>query len=381
MRKIWGIAAVMLALAAPVSAGEVEGFAAGPSIAPEQGFIELAIADDGAGRVAFAVADAGDHAEVRVVEVATGTELRRFDVSPLTTQPTRLAFVGDAVFVVGPPPEGEGVVGALFDAAGQRGKKTFGPADVVAIHGYKGKPAVVVKTVTPAKKGGELHTVERFDPVKGRRIGKPRRWTFVGGREARLGFVVNHWTRDGFVAVGTQEGTYSKKEDMRMPDAEGRLDLLDAKKAETAPITDLIGHGLRFQLLAREGGPTTFARIADDLTGVELWRDDRKTVLELDQKFVLYDPQSLAHAVGADGTVWLGLAIDPWNRPAVDRKKADKEYFDVFRVAGTKATRVGRVLAPKKRFAIGAAAGHVWLLERNVGFSRGGKRLSFYKLP
>ena len=37
------------------------------------------------------------------------------------------------------------------------------------------------------------------------------------------------------------------------------------------------------------------------------------------------------------------------------------------------------MLAPKAQFAIGATAGKVWLIERNVGFDRGGKSLTIYE--
>jgi hypothetical protein len=366
----------------------LEGMTEVARLAPDAGLIDVAIGDDGAGLLAYVVADAAAKAEVRVVEVATGKEVRRFDVSALTSQPERLWFVGEGVFVTGKPVGADGevvtdgtVVGAYFDAAGVRAKKTFGPAPIMLVRDPdKAKPLVIVKKVLPGKRGAEVHQVERFDLRKGKRLGV-KKLTLIDGRDDKLAFTVHHWTGDGLVAVGTKDGEWTRKTDTRAPDAEGRYDLVDGKKVVTTPIADPMAHARRYEVLAKEAGPSVFARVATDLTGLEVWRDEHPAAIALDQPFDLYDPKSLTWAIGDDGVLWLGLAIDPWNKRAVDRKKQDPEYFDVFRVDGAKAMRVARVLAPKKRFAIGATAGHLWMLERNVGFSRGGKLLTIYKLP
>jgi len=362
-------------------------------LVPEAGLIDVAIAGDGAGLLAYVVADAASKAEVRVVDVATGAEVRRFDISAFTSQPQRLWIIGRGVkagvFVVGRPVGADGeattdgrVVGALFDATGKRAKKTFGPAPIVIVRNPdKPRPTVIVKQVVPGKGGAEVHQVERFDLARGKRLGV-KKLTLVGGRDDKLGFTVNHWTADGTVAVGIEDGELVKKNGSRQPDAEGRYDLVDGTKVVTTPIADPMAHARRFALLAREGSAPRFARVSDDLTAVEAWRDDVPTPLTLDQPFALYDPRSLTWAVADDGTLWLGLAVDPWNRPAVDRKKADPEYFDLFRASpDATATRVARILAPRKRFTLGATANRLWLLERNLGFSRGGKALAVYTLP
>ena len=399
MRTPGILVAVTLATTSLAHAGKqpaLEGVTEVAKLAPDDGLIESAIAADGAGHLAYVVADAATKAEVRIVEVATGAEARRFDIAAFTTQPTRLWFVGTgaqaSIFVVGKPLDASGevitdggVVGALFDATGKRAKKTFGPADaLVPVTDRKGKPQVAVRKVLPGPKklpGSEIVQVERLDLKSGKRIGKAKKLTLVDGRDDKLGFTVNHWTRDGLVAVGIKDGTYDKKQDVRSPNREGRFDLLDGKRVEVTPIADPMAHARRFQLLAKEGGEPAFVRVADDLTGLELWIDDLGQPITLGgSSFDLYDPKSLVWGVGDDGTVWVGLAVDPWNRPAVERKKQDPAYFDVFSVDRSgQAKRVGRVLAPKKRFSIGATAGHVWLLEKNLGFSRGGKALRIYK--
>jgi hypothetical protein len=352
-------------------------------IEPASGLIDVAIAADGAGLLAYVAADAASHAEVHVFDIATGTDVRVVDVSAFTTAPSRLWFTGkgkDApILVVGPPASAiDGTQSTvqkawLLDPKAKKGPRAFGPGEAIVLAERKGKRFVAVRTSKVGKKG-TVYTFTRFDLKKGKKIGKPKTLTLDGG------FTFHHWTADGMIAVGTKEGDFDKKEDVRLPDSEAWFDGLDpaAKKPTVSAIKDPMAHARRWQTLATEGGRSLFARVADDLDGVELWRDDQPAKLALDQPWQQYEPKSLSFGVGDDGTVWIGLAVDPWNREAVGRKKADADYFDVFRVDGANAIRVGRVLAPKGRFAIGATAGQVWLLERNVGFDRGGKTLTFY---
>ena len=183
------------------------------------------------------------------------------------------------------------------------------------------------------------------------------------------------------IAVGTKDGDLDKKEDVRMPDSEAWFSGLHpaAKKPALIAIEDPMQHARRWQTLATEGGRSLFARVADD---------SRR------RRAVARRPAGEARARPAVAAVRAeepdlrgrrrrhgvesGSRSIRGTRRRSTRKKADADYFDVFRVDGTTATRVGRVLAPKARFAIGATAGQVWLLERNVGFDRGGKTLTFY---
>ncbi len=348
-------------------------------VTPYDGFIELMTVSDGAGLLAYVQADAATRAAVHVIDVSTGAEVRTFDIAGLTTTPHRLWFVGKgakaSIFVVGAALAGEGIVGGLYDATGKIAKKTYGPAPVVTLIERKGKPLVAVRTVSTGKKGGEVYSLELFDPKKGKRIGKARKLTLTNGRDDKLGFTLNHWADDGLTAVGIKDGAWSKKSNARTPDAEGRYDLTTGKMQKVA-VADLIDHKRRFDQLARSGGAAVFARVSEDVTGIELWRDEKPVVLELSEPFNLYNPDSLTWAIGDAGSAWIGLTVDPWNRPAVDRKRADSEYFDIFKVdAAGKAARVGRVLASKKRLAIGAAGGKLFVLDRNIGFDRGAKAL------
>lgn len=349
------------------------------TISPDEGLIDLVTADDGAGLLAYVVADAATQAEVHVVEVATGAEVRTFDVSALSPTPQRMWFLGKgkaaSIFVTALDADGK-AIGAVYDGKGKK-LRGFGPADTLTvITSAKGKPQIAVRKVVPSKTG-ETHQVELFEPTKkGKKIGKAKKLALTAGKNEKLGFVLNHWARDYTVAVGIKEGEWDKKIDARGSDRVARYDLVTGKMTTTA-MGDLRDHRQRYEKLAGTVQGTT-AEIASDLTGVELWKDDQPTTIALDA-FPLYDTKSFAYAFDDDGALWVGLRVHPWNAAALKRKKADLEYFDLFHVdASGAATRKGRVLAPKGQFAIGATAGKVWLIERNVGFDRGGKKLTIY---
>jgi hypothetical protein len=353
----------------------------------EGGFIELATAHDGGTLVAYVIADAASKAELHVRDVSTGDEVRMIDLSPYTLAPRRLWFIGkgkDApLLVIGPPDsESTDLRAWLFDPKSKKPPKVFGPGEAIVLAKRKGKSFVAVRTSKLDKKGAVVYTVTRYDLKKAKKIGKPKTLRLLGDRDEKLGFTFHHWMDDGMVAVGKKEGEWDKKEGIRMPDREARIDLVDpgTKLAmKTLEIKDLRAHARAWENIATEGGETSLrVRVKTDLTGVEAsWDGETETELPI-ADWTLYEPKSLTWGVGDDGTLYLGISIDPWNRPAVNRKKADPEYFDIFKVVDKKPQRIGRILAPKARFAIGAVGGTVWVLERNVGFDRGAKSLVFY---
>ena len=87
-----------------------------------------------------------------------------------------------------------------------------------------------------------------------------------------------------------------------------------------------------------------------------------------------------ARVVMRGDRAWISLVVDPVNPAAVARKKADVEYLDLFEVDGDHAVRRARILAAKKKLVWGWAGDTLWVLEKNVGFGRGGKALRLYRL-
>jgi hypothetical protein len=252
---------------------------------------------------------------------------------------------------------------------------------------WQGQPRAALHRVTikTAGKGTVTHALELVDLDKGKRIGKLHSLVLDGaGNAARLDFHVEFWWHGFADAAGVKGGHWDPEENQRTPDVAADYDLLE-EKFSTSPIDDPIKFAKRTQVLAARPSPTdmVFARMADDLSGLELWAGGTPNDLALDQDAAQYDPASLISIVDAKYQPWLVLEVDPTNAAAVKRKRADPQYIDLFAIDSTamKAVRKGRVLAaPKKHYASGALGDEWWLFERSVGFDRGGTSITIYKL-
>lgn len=350
-------------------------------VTPPAGFIDDVVAADDQ-RVAYVVADAASRAELHVIVTATKAE-QVIDLAPVTLHPVELVLVGARAFVVGVNEDGSQVAG-LFDLV-DRGKTKpagkvlyrLGPATGITVITRDGKQRVAVHKATPSKTG-TTHAVELDAIETGRRVAGRTIEVETGGKYKSL--TINHWS-DGFTrAYGIKEGEWDKKEDQRAADQEAMFDLVTGK-TETHKIEDLFEQRRRFQALAESGNRQDFVRVAQDNSGLQVWKAGKPRAVELDQPLSNYDLKSLQAVVNADGTAWIALKVDPVNPDAVARKKADPEYLDIFRTtADGKATRKARILATGQRHRFGVAATMFWLLERNTGFERGGKSLSLYAL-
>lgn len=345
---------------------------------PATGFVDDPIASDGT-RVAFVVADTAGTAELHVINF-DGTEVAKpIDLAPVTLEPIALAFAGKGVVVVGTD-DTDAQVAALVGLDGKVVYKTPAVTHAsIVVSG--GKTQIALYTAAPSKIGTK-HTVEIRAAETGKRVGKAKAIDVDGtAKSAKLDFTINHWTHGWTRVVGTKMGTWNKAENQQSPDVEATYDMVTGKFVATAPIPDLQEQRRRFQTLASFDGKDTVARMKDDLSELELWQDGVKSVITLDQPMVAYgDPRkSLDYAPGAKGA-WLALQVDPVNVEAVKRKKADVEWWDLYEVAGDKATRRGRLFAGGQRLHFGWAGDHLWVLDRNVGFDRGGKSLAFYTL-
>ena len=347
------------------------------------GFIDDVVAADDQ-RIAYVVADTASKAELHVVINATKQE-QVIDLSAVTLHPIALSLIGARAFVVGVTEDGSQVA-ALFDLVERSKTKPAGtivyrlaPATQITLITRDGKQRIAVHKATTTSTG-TVHSVELDAIETGRRIAGRSLALDPGERNKGLGLRVNHWS-DGFTrAYGIKEGEWDKKEDQRAPDQEATYDLITGK-LEKQKIEDLFEQRRRFQSLADAGNRLDFIRIAQDNSGIQVWKAGRPRAIELDQPLTSYDLKSLQGVVNADGSAWLVLKVDPVNAEAVARKKADPEYLDVFHV-GTdgKALRKARILATGQRHRFGVVGEKFWLLERNTGFERGGRSLSLYAL-
>ncbi len=404
------IAATLVAPAAHAAPAPLVGATEVARLEPDGAIADRAIADDGDGLLAYGWTDQATRAEVRVLDLATGKDVRAVDVSALSLRLERLWMLGTGeaatLFVVGRTEDGTQRVGALYDGAGKELRR-FGPVDGIALHtralastrkakaprkpkkGARPEPItaapgfeslVITYQVEPHKSGGDVHTVTAYEPLKGKRLGKPRALHLVEGHDKKLDFRFNHWADDWTVAVGVKGGTWDKKENQRKPDVEGRYDLLAGKFTSTAAITDLYEHAGRFTVLALFPNQATFVRMSDNLVELDVWRGEQRLAVTLDQPLDQYDRKSLSWS-GGRGELLVGLKIDPWNASAVGLRREAPTYLDLYRLDGQGAgTRVARVLAGKKDFAFGVSGDKVWLVERNLGFD-GGKNLVLYTIP
>jgi len=348
------------------------------AFAPERGFLDdvVATAD---GRLGVVVTDGAGLVELQVISTADGGELTHFDVAAIAPAVRRFYLLGDDVFVVADNDDGAPVAGALLGADGKV-KKAHKAATDLFVRPFAGQDAVIAYTLDPKAKGGTLHQVEAFDLLKAKKLTKKPGRMLIGkdGRDAKLDFRPAYFIDGMTVAVGTHGGVWRKKEDQRSPDTAAAWDLLAGKFVRDEPITDLLGRAHQLEVMT-EHRLGLFARMKEDNSTIEVWRDGVAKELTLDQPLDTYVAASLAYATKGD-TLWVSLMVDPVNAPAVARKKADPEYLDLFEVTGDRAVRRARIYAPKKKLRWGWAGDRLWVMEKNVGFDRGSKLLTLYAL-
>jgi hypothetical protein len=369
------------------------------AVAPK-GFVDDVVAVEG-DRVAYVIADGTNAAALHIAQVGkSAAEEQIVDISTITLQPTVLAFVGQRIFVAGMT-DGNKQVAGLVELSSKDKRKPAGStlyrvaaADHIGLIVRDGKQRIAVHRQAD-KTGATTHTVELLAVENGRRVaqGKPL-VVDVSGHDKKLDFRVNHWSDGWTKAYGVKAGEWDKKEDQKAPDQEATLDLVTGKIVRKK-VEDLFEQKRRFAALADAQGKLDFLRMPPNAAAIELWRAGKMSTLTLDQKLTDYDPKSMQGVVNADGSGWLALKVDPVNAEAVARKRADPEYLDVFKIAADgKAVRKARVLAKGVRHRFGAAPKQetpaasggggndqqFWLIERNAGFERGGKKLTLYQL-
>lgn len=378
--------ASLLALGAAVLAGatparaepEAVGLTQTGALVPDHGFLDDVTATDGK-RLVVVITDGAKQNEVRVLD-ADGAEKARIDVAKLTSQVRHVYLLdGDRLFVSGDTAKGDAVAGTLVGFDGKVVKKYKAATDLF-VRSVGGKDTVI--SYTRAKQGRFtiVHKVQAVDLAKGTPIAKQGGQLKVGadGSDPKLDFKPIYFTDDMTVAVGTKGGVWRKEENQRSPDTFASYDLLGGAWIHDEPITDLVAHTHRLYVLGAVTDAKLFARV-NDQNQLELWRDGTPTPITLDQPLEVYDPTSASVAMKGD-KVWIAMQVDPVNLPAVKRRKADPEYLDLFELDGAKAVRKARVFAPKKKLRWGWAGDTLWVMEKNVGFDRGSKALTMYKL-
>jgi hypothetical protein len=360
-------------------AATLEGATEVTKLTTPSGFIDDAIAVDG-DRIAYVVADSSSKAELHVLVLSTKAE-QVVDVSQISLHPLAITLVAQRAFVVGEGADGKQVAGMvdLVDRGKQKpaGTVLYKVAPATHITALPGKIAVHRVTTGAAS---TKHEVEILSLDNGRRLSS-RVLELADNVEKKLDFRVNHWSDGYSKAHGLKGGEWDRKEDQRSPDTEATYDFATGK-LDKKKIDDLFEQRKRFQALVDSNGAASldFVRIGWDNKSLQAWRGGKLHKLELDQPLATYDIKSIQGIVLPDA-VWIAAKVDPVNQAAVDRKKADTEYLDIFvaRPDGT-AARKARVPAQGIRHRFGVTPTGFWLVERNQTMERGGKSLTIYKL-
>jgi len=397
-RRVLSSFAVLLALGAGSAVAQPKGGApSGPvplvgaaevvKINPPAGFIDDPVATDDQ-RIAYVVTETGTKTELHVYSHALKAE-QVVDITGVTLRPVALQLVGPRALVIGVTEDGSNNA-ALVELADKGKVKAgtvvykLGPATHITPILRDGKPRLAVHKAT-AGATGTKHAVELVAIETGKRVAAGRPFELDGAsKHGKLELTVNHWSDGMTRAYGIKAGAWDRKEDQRSPDTEAMYDLITGKVTTTA-IADLYEQRRRFQALADSGNRLDFVRMAWDNSGLQVWKAGKPKAVTFDEPLGNYDPKSMQAVVTADGGAWIALKVDPVNAAAVERKKADPEYFDLFRVAPDgKATRKSRVYAKGLRHRFGLVADKAgdkfWMLERNAGMDRGGRSLAVYQV-
>ncbi|HLU66784.1 MAG TPA: hypothetical protein VKZ63_10935 [Kofleriaceae bacterium] len=367
-----------------------EGAALAREITPDRGFIDDPLAFDGAGgRLLYVQADTADLCDLVVFDLAAGAEVARVSLKAFTTAPLAVEDIDGERFLVRarPATDSEEVVAAVIDRSGAV-VKTYGPSTDVVRTSWGGQDAVAVyrrAEKTQRKQQRVVHTVDLFALASGKRLG--RRATIdtdASGYSKKLDFRLNHWAAGYTVAIGIKGGEYNRKKDQRMPDVEGWLDVPRGTFSKRLPITEVIEHTRRMQLLAQHSNRGRFVVVAQDLSGLILHGGEAApAAVELAEPFNHYLRDSLVvQDAPADRPLFFSLAIDPVHADAVKEKRAVEPWLDLYRLdpGATRAERVARLpIADGDPGRTWVAAPGTWaVVPRHVGFARGGPSLQIY---
>ncbi len=364
------------------------------TLTPVRGFVDTPVSLDAAGgRLLYVNTDAAELCELVVWDLGGKTELMRIDLKPFTTSPLAVQDVvdGEHFLVMAKGPAEGTVAAAVLDQKGTV-TRTFGPATDIVRTQYDGEDALGVylreEVAAKKKKGSPVvrHTVEVFALRTGKRLGKRAVITTdPDGRSQKLDFKINHWLLGYTRAVGIKGGEYDKKEDQRSPNVEAWYDAPRATFARKIPIADVVEHTKRMQVLAQHPNESTFVAIAPDLSGLVLYADGAgPTPLELAEPFRHYLHTSFLPQPAQPGQpLFFTLEIDPVHPDAVERKRAEEKWLDLYMLTpGTKrAERVARLPLDDDQpgYRWRARSGRWVMVPRHVGFERGGASLLIYE--
>lgn len=384
-RRYSWIPAAMLAAAAlaPVH-GAAESRKAW-SFKPDKGFVDDPIAfDANDAHLAYVHTDSATFLKVVVVKTDGFKTVKEFPLKDATTTPRRLLFTADSKRVVLIwKDSASGKLGATAFVMAGKAPRPLGPAQLLEVVQHKGQRALTLTNVKQDRKGNKHYSVQVYRAADFKRVAQARvTIQYDQTLKGRGGPRLMYWEPGHLSFIGLRRGKYDKKRDIRLPDVAVRYDVLQRKETWKYTPQKLMDWSLATNLRPNNRDRFRFLSVSDDHKKIYyVDRGNALATITLPVKWVLYEPKSLRHAESWDGDkLYFSVTIDPVNKPAVKRRKADKERLDLYRLdAGPKATPLGQVLTHKRRFGWQVGAKHFSYLRKLKGFGRGGDLLTIYK--
>jgi len=357
-----------------------------------EGYFDDVFAIDADGkRIALIRTDAATFSKLEIFEVASGKPLGGFALPSEGLFPVEMELLaGNAgVVIVGREKYDDlaPLFAFRFDGAGKPAGK-IGPATAFGrppADGTGRARLLVAFTRKLGTKGAEAtFTVAPYDVTTMAPAGKPRVHKVDVTGEMKPPGVRYIGFFDGYTRVLSERpGEYDKKADVRQQSKMAIIDAISGKVEKEGPIADIVGWVQTGQLRQQHLGRSVFVELNEDGSGVDVVDAmGKKQPATLAVPFHMYDPKSLRVEEGpTPGQLTFGLAVDPVNKDAVARQKADLPMLDVYSadVAGGTAKLRGRVFTPRP--VTWRSRGEVLVvLKRWKSFSRGGDELQVYDL-
>ena len=355
------------------------------------GYFDDVFAIDADGkRLALIRTDAATFSKLELYDTTSGKPVGGFDL-PKNLVPAEMELLpGNAgVVIVGRETADElaPLYAYRFDGAGKPAGKV-GPATAFGrppADGSARAKLLVAFTRKIGSKGAEAtFTVAPYDVTTLAPAGKPRVHKVDVSGDLKppgvrlIGFYAG-FTR----MLSERPGDYDKKTDVRQQSKMAVVDAISGKVEKEGPIADVVGWAQTGQLRQQHMGRSVFVELNDNGSGVDVVDAmGKKQPMTLAVPFHLYDPKSLRVEEGpAAEQLTFGLAVDPVNKDAVERQKADLPMLDVYSAdAGTGTAKLrGRVFTPRP-VTWRSRADVLVVLKRWKSFSRGGDELQIYDL-
>jgi hypothetical protein len=357
-----------------------------------EGYFDDVFAIDADGkRIATLRTDGATFSKVEVFDITSGKPLNAFDLPGKDLFPIEMELLpGNAgVVIIGREKHDDlaPLFAFRFDGAGKPGGK-IGPATAFGrppADGTARARLIVAFTRKLGTKGAEAtFTVAPYDVMTLAPAGKARVHHVDVTGELKPPGVRFIGFYDGYTRVFSERaGAYDKAGDVRAPSKMAVVDAISGKVEKEGTIADLVGWAQTGQLRLEHPGRSVFVELNEDGSGVDVVDAmGKKQSVALAVPFHLYDPKTLRVEEGpSPGQLTFGIAVDPVNRDAVQRQKADLPMLDVYSADVAKGTAKLRARVFTPRPVIWRSRADVLVvLKRWKSFSRGGDEIQVYDL-